>query len=280
MKIYRLNNHKDFENFLEATKDEYLSHLEYLDSLLPQTNTEFKTKGFSYTAGQEVDFICDFKYSSGFPNINWRESIVCPISGLNNRMRAALQIFDIFSNVYHSDKFYIMEKCTTTYEQMKQKYPFLIGSEFLGNATPLGELDEKGIRNEDATNLTFQSSSLAAVLSFDVFEHIYEYKLAFQECYRVLKPGACLILTVPFDVNSAQNIERAVVGKNGDIEHLLPAEYHGDPLSKNGILCFRSFGWQIIQDLKDSGFKQASALIFNSIELGYYTNQIIFYCEK
>jgi len=89
-----------------------------------------------------------------------------------------------------------------------------------------------------------------------------------------------MIFTVPFAAHSSGNVERAVLLENGEIQHLLPPEYHGNPLSKNGILCFRHYGWDMLTDLTDVGFKDAYACIFNSESMGYFTNQIIFYCKK
>jgi hypothetical protein len=280
MKIYKIDSYDSYKRFQENTKDEYIKHIKYLSSTLPKTASEFTTYGYSYTAGKYIQFTNDFKYSPDFPNVNWRERVVCPITGLNNRTRAAIHIFDIFSNTFYKDNIYIMEQTTPLYNYMKSKYYSLIGSEYLNNETPLGEVNAKGIRNEDATKLSFDTNSIKAVLSFDVFEHVYEYNLAFNECYRVLELGGSLIFTVPFDTNQIKNTERAKILKNGYIKHILPAEYHGDPMSEGGVLCFRHYGWKILKDLKKCGFKEAFALIFNSEKFGYYENQIIFYCKK
>jgi SAM-dependent methyltransferase len=172
-----------------------------------------------------------------------------------------------------------MEQTTELYRYLKSKNPGLIGSEYLGDAVPLGETDFRGIRNEDATALTFGDSSLAAILSFDVFEHIYAVDAAFQECYRTLRHGGTMIWTAPFDMNSAENIERAVF-ENGTIHHLLPPEYHGDPLSTDGVLCFRCYGWSMLEDLRRIGFREVCGLVFHSVRLGYLTNQIVFYARK
>lgn len=194
-------------------------------------------------------------------------------------MRAAVHIFDLFANVYHEDPVYIMEQTTPLYSYLKDAYPGLVGSEHLGGCVPLGGTNGRGIRNEDATRLSFADSSLSAILSFDVFEHIYAYQLAFRECYRVLAGGGVLIWTVPFDANSGEHIERAVV-EEGVVRHLLPPEYHGDPLSKDGVLCFRHYGWNMLEDLRQLGFRDVCALVFYSAEMGYLTNQMIFYARK
>jgi SAM-dependent methyltransferase len=46
--------------------------------------------------------------------------------------------------------------------------------------------------------LPFADSSFNFVLSFHLFEHVYDYRMAVSEIYRVLKPGGVLLVSVPF----------------------------------------------------------------------------------
>ena len=102
-------------------------------------------EGYSYPAGKTVSFICDFKCSgNGYPTINWRERVVCPITGLNNRMRAAIHFYDLFSNTHEASDVYIMEQTTLLYKYFKERQPNIIGSEFLGSAVPLGSVNKLG----------------------------------------------------------------------------------------------------------------------------------------
>jgi SAM-dependent methyltransferase len=280
MKIYRVANYQEFGSFLERTHEAYLEHEKFLEALKPREDRHFTSRGFSYPAGQEVEFLSDFAYFGGFPNVNWRERVVCPVTQLNNRMRAAIQIFDLFSNTFYTDKIYIMEQMTPLYTYLKQKYTGLIGSEYLGDVVPLGQVDSRGLRNEDATKLTFSAGSVSSAVSFDVFEHIFQDHLAFQECFRVLKPNGTLFFTVPFDPHAKVNLERAVVTQSGEIQHILPPEYHGNPLSNDGILSFRLYGWSLLDSIRNVGFEDVFAMLFNSVMMGYYTNQIIFYARK
>jgi hypothetical protein len=65
------------------------------------------------------------------------------------------------------------------------------------------------------------------------------------------------------------------------VKHLLPPEYHGDPLSSNGCLCFYHFGWEILDELNTIGFKDANALLYWSQDYGYLgEEQIIFTATK
>jgi hypothetical protein len=280
MRVYKIAGQQEYQVYSESAAGEYAQHIASLNALVPAREGKFTVAGYSYPAEQVVEFEVDFAFSGGYPNVNWRERAICPITGLNNRARATIHMFDLFSNVLPAEPVYIMEQTTPLFRHLAGRTPGLIGSEYLGSDVPLGALNAAGLRNEDATSLTFASDSLGAILSLDVFEHIYDSKAAFAECLRTLRRGGRFIFTVPFNVNSAVNIERALVREDGEIEHLLPPEYHGDPLSTGGVLCFRHYGWELLDVLRQVGFSDASVLIFNSMQFGYYTNQFIFVCEK
>jgi|HubBroStandDraft_1064217.scaffolds.fasta_scaffold247573_1 SAM-dependent methyltransferase len=109
---------------------------------------------------------------------------------------------------------------------------------FFSDRECLGSLDSHGVRCEDITRLTFPSSSIDLIVSSDVLEHVPDIEAAFNECYRVLRPGGCHLFTVPPRSTTRRRAE--VV--NGKIEFLEKAEYHSDPLNRDGILAFWDFG--------------------------------------
>lgn len=280
MKVSWLSNLSEYEVFEREERADYERHLRRVRSHIPRWSRRFRIRAFSYTAKREVALRCDFKYGPGFPEVNWRERAVCPVTRLNSRMRATAHFFDFASNVSPGDRIFVMEQATPFYSYLKGVYPNLIGAEYLGNAVPLGTQDERGLRNEDATRLTFADNELKAILSLDVFEHIFDYEAAFRECYRVLAQGGCLVFTVPFDPTSYNNLERAFELDSGEIAHILPPEYHGDILSDKGVLSFRRYGWQMMEDLCEAGFERPRAAVFYSEPMGYFTNHMVFYCTK
>ena len=139
-----------------------------------------------------------------------------------------------------------------------------MGSEFLKNAVPLGGLKD-GIRNEDVTSLTFEKECFDAVCTCDVLEYAFDYKKALLEFARALKPSGWLILSAPFQHNS-DTLIRARLREDGSVEHLMPPEYHGDPLSSQGCLCVYRYGWDILQE---AGFSWAGCISYWSEEYGY-----------
>ena len=49
----------------------------------------------------------------------------------------------------------------------------------------------------DGAQLPIQDGQMDAVIGLDIFEHIEDDKAAFEEAYRVLRPGGILVLSVP-----------------------------------------------------------------------------------
>jgi hypothetical protein len=90
-----------------------------------------------------------------------------------------------------------------------------------------------------------------------------------------------MLFSTPFDTASATNVIRARVLDNGHIEHLLPPEYHGDPLGGKGILAFQVFGWEMLTQVREAGFSSASALLYHSEDFGYLgAKQVQFVATK
>jgi SAM-dependent methyltransferase len=196
-------------------------------------------------------------------------------------MRAAIHLLKTVTKPKPDARIYISEQTTHLYQYFLKNYPNTVGSEYLGDKYKPGEINESGIRNEDFTNLSFSDNEFDLVLSFEVFEHIPNFINAFSESLRTLKPGGHLIFTVPFNMNSKSNLVRAMI-KNGIVEHIHPPEYHGDPVnSSEGCLCFYHFGWEVLEQLKTTGFEDVNAMSFYSKKFGYLGGeQLFFVAEK
>ncbi len=280
MHLYTLKDLSDYNNFQERTTEARAAHKVFLDNHTPSTEREFVIPGYSYTANKTVDFLVDYQHSGGRGTVNWRERVQCPETYFNNRMRATFHLFDIFMDPYVNKEIYISEQLTPIYDYFLGRFPNTIGSEFLGSTLAPGELNADGIRNEDLTSLSFNKNTFDAIVSLDVFEHIPDYKKAFKECARVLKPKGKMMWSVPFIPSNAKTTIRAKLVE-GEINHILPPEYHGDPLSPDGVLCFQHFGWDMLTDIKKAGFKSAHAISYQSSEFGYLgDDQFMFFAEK
>lgn len=255
-------------------REEIEQHLAASDEVIP-------VPGHCCICHHDVVFHVDRAY--GFVNAdgsirpNWRERVVCPICRLNNRMRAAIHFFQDVCAPAATSRIYLTEQTTPLFRRVAAQYPDTVGSEYLGSTIPFGTNDPRGIRNESLAQLSFPAASFDYILSFDVFEHIPNYLDAFAECLRSLKPGGAMVFTVPFDHVSQDNIVRARLDSSGAIEHLLPPEYHGDPMNSAGCLCFYHFGWNLLDELRGLGFADVAAYFYWSREFGYLGgDQMIF----
>ena len=261
----------DYLAYREAEEETYQRRRDFERGLI-QNRDSFTVEGFCYPCRRQVEFLVDFQYASGEGNErtpNWRERLVCPRCGLNNRMRAVIQLAEECFELQKHSRLYLTEATTALYRWFADRYPGVIGSERLGDSAPLGTVNESGLRNEDVTRLTFADGEFDLVASFDVFEHVPNYRRALEECHRILRPGAGFLFTVPFRADSQKNVVRAVQHGDGKIEHLLPPQYHGDPLNPEGCLAFYEFGWEILDQLREIGFSTAEAYLYWSPELGY-----------
>jgi SAM-dependent methyltransferase len=280
LKIYRLRTHEDYVLHTQRMGNQLSEYASIEESLTPTRIGEaFSVTGYSYPAMQAVKFVVDYQSSSNGV-INWRERLVCPKTGLNNRIRASIHLADIELGLYPQDSIYLTEQTTQLYGFLQHKYPNLTGSEFLGDTTARGEMNAQGLRNEDLTDLSFPDSSQDAVLSFDCFEHIPDYLAVFRECFRILNSGGGLLWSVPFDRDADSNLVRATVEQDGTVTHLHEPEYHGDPVTGGGCICYYHFGWEMLQEAREAGFKDVYALLLWSKEFGYLGGEQMFFVAK
>ena len=247
-------------------------------------NGEFSFDGFCWVDQRRVKFHVDYLYSGDeavgrMPN--WRERLVCPMCSLNNRQRAALHIATLEAKLTKSSAIYAMEQVTPFFAALCKRHAGAVGSEYLGDGIQPGTIDHRGIRHENASQLSFSADSFDAVLSFDVFEHVPNFERAFRECHRVLRSGGTLVFTAPFLQDQQQTRIRAAV-IDGQIHHRLSPIYHGDPVNPcAGILCFQEFGWDVLGLLRSAGFRSAHVITYHSKYFGYLGGpQFLFIAQK
>ena len=230
--------------------------------------------------GESADFFCHAHQGMGqlvhSPNAvtstgyYWRESGACNVCGAITRIRLAAEWFHRAAANASQPRVYLTEQLTPLYKVLRTSFPNMVGSEF----TPGDQERSKAssqlrgylldpmakIRHEDVCQLTFSDESFDLIGSFDVLEHVPDYKQALREFRRVLRDGGQLLLTAPFLNASPATLVRAKI-ENGNLVHLEPPEYHGNPtIPDDGVLCFYHFGWDLLDTLRSAGFRSVALL--------------------
>lgn len=178
---------------------------------------------------------------------------------------------------WSSAKIYLMSAGGPFFHYLQRKSAELTYSLFLDDV-PHGEYKGQ-VQCQDVQNLTFANNSFDICTSAEVFEHVPDDKKGFSEILRVLKPEGFHAFTVPLTPNR-ETIERAEV-TNGEIKHLLPPEYHNDSIRSGRVLCFRDYGYNIINRLLSAGFADAKIVTLEDVTgMGFFYPVVIGFKDK
>jgi GT2 family glycosyltransferase/ubiquinone/menaquinone biosynthesis C-methylase UbiE/glycosyltransferase involved in cell wall biosynthesis len=238
--------------------------------LLAEQVRSFTLDGYCVVCRKDNRFDVDYdgavSVDLAHPVPNWRERLVCRGCRLNNRTRAGIHIFECMLAPGPGDRVYATEQLSSLFTWLRDCYPLTVGSEYLGDDYSPGQIRD-GTRHEDIARLSFPSASLDYILSFDVLEHVPDYRAAVSEFCRCLKPGGVLLMSVPFSSDRRETLVRARRRGDGTVEHLLDPEYHRIAASPDrGILCYYHFGWDLLEVLRSAGAREASVVSYYSFE--------------
>lgn len=129
-----------------------------------------------------------------------------------------------------------------------------------------GEM-HNGIRCEDLERQSFPAAMFDLVITSDVLEHLLDPAAACREIARTLKPGGAHVFTVPW-VWWKQTLVRARRLTDGTIEHLEPADYHGNPFDAGGSLVVREWGWDLCDFIYAVAGMTTTAILVEDMRLG------------
>jgi len=213
--------------------------------------------------------------------LNLREGFICSRCKLNNRQRLLYFTVKAFLKVKQISQPYISERLTHLYYKLLEILPNISGSEYLGSDKVSGQEYQVLITNsevifveqQDITKLSYADISKDLVLSGDVLEHIPNYEAALKEMHRVLVKEGILLFSVPFSDTRKSSFVRARLLADGRVEHLMPPEVHGNPIDPNGSLAYHSFGWDILDKMRNTGFRDVAAIYLWNLNWGFvHTN--------
>ncbi len=233
--------------------------------------------------------VCGSEVSFEIESDNFRESLRCPECGASSRIRCLaegllrevakelpaktirdLSDTDLDLRILDTDNFSSIRK-------------FLKGRSFYATSAYLpdkknGQQIGKGAWNVDLMDIPFDDETYDVIVTSDVMEHVRRDTVAHEEILRCLKPGGKYIFTVPYVPGWAETQVRVDTTGDTDI-FLMEKEYHGDPLSKDGVLVYRIFGRQLLADLKAVGFSDVKFEQISRPENGIVTGGL-WVCTK
>ena len=195
---------------------------------------------------------------------NLRESMTCSVCGATARQRAmaagliealgleAKSIGDVSKRA--ADKRILDTDPMGPIARYLKGHPFYTSTIYLPDR-PFGEEVESGLWNADLANLPFEDQAFDAILTSDVMEHVRHPEAAHREIWRCLRPGGAYVFTVLYV--PGWTTRQTLVEVDGDRDIMVaPPQYHGCPIRPDqGILVYRIYGRDLIQELTDLGFR-------------------------
>ncbi len=151
-------------------------------------------------------------------------------------------------------------------KRIAEECPGYIPSQFYPDTEPGSHRESTRCENLEA--LTFEDESIDIHVSQDVLEHVFRPSEVFREIARTLKPGGAHIFTVPLVNKHESSRLRARLCDDGEIDHLLPAEYHGNPIDDRGSLVTVDWGFDIAQHIFEASGLNTEIVFIDDLSKG------------
>lgn len=167
-----------------------------------------------------------------------RDQLVCGGCGSIPRQRALILVLGIVRPAWRNTSLWELAPAGPASEMLRRECEAYVGSHFWPDVAPGTAVD--GVRCEDVERPSFEDGLLDLVVSSDVFEHVIETDVALAQIARVLRPDGLHVWTTPRYRDrelSASRVTRTPAG----LDHLVPPEYHLDPVDAGGALV--TFDW-------------------------------------
>ena len=201
---------------------------------------------------------------------NYRETIA--VRGVVSRQRAQLLVLRqlIASGELPplaEMRLYVSEAVTGYADTLRQHCPELRCSEYL----PEQDHWLRGaVANRDIRQLTLPPASMQCLICNEVLEHVEVLPQALESLAEVLTLGGYMLATVPLAYGQQESIVKARWrGEGQEPELLMEPEWHGDPVHpEKGSLVYRIPGWELLDQLKAAGFRDAAIHAVSSERYG------------
>lgn len=200
---------------------------------------------------------------------NLRETIAH--QGVISRQRAVLLVLRQLIDEgelppWEELRLYASEAVTPFADRLRAELPRLRCSEYL----PEPDHWLRGqVANRDLRRIGLPPATFHAAICNEVLEHVEELVPSLQGLAEVLSLGGHLIATVPFLYGQQEHLVKAVWrGENTAPQVIGEPDYHGNPVSDEGSLVYRYPGWQLLDDLRSAGFRDAAMHAISSTAYG------------
>lgn len=201
---------------------------------------------------------------------NLRETIEA--DGLNSRQRAELLILRRLIKAgelppLETLRLYVSEAVTPFAKFLQAWVPRIRCSEYLPE--PDHWLRGK-VPNRDIRRIGLPPAALQCVICNEVLEHVEELDKALTGLAEVLNLGGYLLATVPFAYGRYEHVIKARWRGEGEEPELLSEpEWHSDPVHpERGSLVYQIPGWQLLDQLRAAGFRDAALHAVSSTTYG------------
>jgi len=188
----------------------------------------------------------------GMPNL--REELYCPATKTNSRIRAL-----------------ILQYLKET-EGLKAKPKVLCNSIGDGISDYLYRDDANAVTNYewiedkqsttlckylDPTDTGLESESYDVIIEAEQLHLVPDHIASLTEAAKLLKPGGRLILSVPFLNGQKHTQVRAYTSEEGERVDILPPITFNHTTDQLPRVCYRLYGWSLLDDIKAAGFSDA-----------------------
>ena len=199
----------------------------------------FQTTGHCCLCNQTVEFVA---YDHWF-----RDYFICSHCYSIPRERALMTVIE---NYYPQWRGAVIHESSPSQrgasQRLKTECVHYIASQYFPEHTLGSTVND--VRCENLEQLTFADASIDLHITQDVLEHVFHPERVFQEIARTLKPGGMHIFTVPLVKKQQPSRRRAQLDADQNtIIHLVPEQYHGNPIGDGRSLVTIDWGMDICQ---------------------------------
>ncbi len=171
-------------------------------------------------------------------NENWlRDWYFCSCCGTIPRQRATAEVLNLVRPKWRDLTVHESSPCINFYAEQCPRYS---QSYYFEDVPPGSRKDGQLCQNLEC--LTFADCTFDVFITQDVLEHVFNPELVVREIMRVLKPEGVHVFTTPKNKHLLHSRRRARLLEDGTVEHLVPPEYHGNPIADGRSLVTWDYG--------------------------------------